>query len=135
MPRKKTKRAHKSTTTSVHEQEGFARAIGVPEGGVPACSSSFMAHGYSISDFRGVITGGDRNAWFQFPPHGDRRAIEWETSAARSIQTTVFTWIGGSQARPSFRPAFPYDKATLSVNGKARLKFPVGCVEIGRASC
>src|ERR1041384_5326245 len=103
----------KSTT---HEQEGFARAIGVPKDGVPACSSGFSAHGYSLNDFRGDITDGKRNIWFKYPAHKHRRAIEWETSPAKSSKDTTFTWIGGSQVRPAYRPAFPYHAATLYVN-------------------
>ena len=48
-------------------QEGFERAIGLPKDGVPACSSGFSAHGYSLNDFRGDITDGKRNVCSNIP--------------------------------------------------------------------
>ena len=125
--RRKAKPAARPQT--IREQEGFARAVGIPKGGVPACSSLFSAHGYSLNDHRGDITGGSRNVWFKYPPHFHRHSVEWETTPAKAKQTTTFAWIGGSLARPALRPAYPYDTATLYIDGVARLKFAIGRVE------
>ena len=105
------------------EQEGFARTL-VPSSGIPACGSAFNAHSYGLHDFRGPVPDSEgkvRNV----EAHGDRTAVEWETTPAESAETTVFTWIGGAQVRP-VRPAFPMPMATLSVDGTPRLRFPLG---------
>jgi len=112
---------------AIREQEGFARAIGLSKDGVPACSSFFSAHKYSLVDFRGDVTG-SKTRMFQYPAHRDRNYVEWNTSPARANRTTTFVWIGGSQLRPAFRPCFPYPKATLFVDGVERLKFPIGTI-------
>ncbi|MBI4028605.1 MAG: exo-alpha-sialidase [Verrucomicrobia bacterium] len=125
----KKKLTHQEQTAaqpSSREQEGFQRAFNVPKGGAPACSSCFSGYGYSLNDFRGDITNGKGDALFRYPAHRDRHAVEWETSPAESNQTTIFTWIGGSQVRPAFRPSFPYAAATLYVDGVKRLEFPMG---------
>lgn len=122
--RKKT--SAKRRVAPSREQEGFRRALNVPEGGMPVCSSAFSAHRYSLNDFRGDMLGHNPGGGMKYPAHGDRRHVEWETSPVRSSTTTVFTWIGGSQVRPSLTPVFPFQAATLYVDGVMRLKFPLG---------
>ncbi len=108
-----------------NEQEGFSHALSVPANEVPRCSSAHGGHGTGLVDHRGVLpdeTGripGDTFP-FQWMKHA-----EWLTGAALSTETTVFTWLGGSEARP-FHSAFPYCTATLIVQGKHRLQFPIG---------
>lgn len=114
-------------TATIPEQEGFSRAIGVAEGGVPTCSSFVLAHKFNLADFRGDVTGG-KTSMFLYPAHGDRNSIEWETSRAKAKRATTFVWIGGSQLRPAFQPCFPYPTARLFVDGVERLTFPVGTV-------
>ncbi len=109
------------------EQEGFGRALNVAEGEVPRCSSIFSALPANLADFRGVVPGSTT-------AFRERTAITWETSPAESAETTVFTWIGGSQLYPSMRPAYPFVAATLSVNGVPRLQFSLGCAEIYTAT-
>ena len=77
------------------------------------------------TDFRG--SAGDSQ------PCPGRTYVEWETTPARSAQTTVFTWIGGTQIRPAMRPAFPHVAATLTIDGKHVLKFPFVCPDRGRS--
>jgi hypothetical protein len=100
------------------EQEGFARALGVGEKMVARCSSIQFSHNVSLADFRGALPG-------RTGPQAMRNDVEWETSPAEAQETTVFTWIAGSQVRP-VRPIFPYVTATLYVDGEAALKFPLG---------
>jgi hypothetical protein len=103
------------------EQEGFARAVNVPEGEVPRCGSVFSSHSVDLTDFRGGFPDAQ--------PFHQRTTLIWETSPAESEETTIFTWIGGSQVYPSMRPAFPFTTALLFVNGVPRLKFELGRAE------
>ena len=109
------------------EQEGFARALGLPPGEEPVCGTVVAAFGVRLSDFRGPVPSVADPLRISNSAYCDRQSVEWETSAAESVADTVFTWIGGSQVRP-VRPAFPYVAATLSVNGLERLRFPLGWV-------
>jgi len=103
------------------EQEGFSRALNVPEGGTPRCGTAFNGFRIDLADFRGFFP--------DDPAFLDRTTLIWETSPAESAEDTVFTWIGGSQVYPAMRPAFPPDTAVLSVNGLPRLRFPLGRTE------
>lgn len=111
-----------------HEQEGFAHAL-VPDGDViPTCASHFNPCGTSLADFRGPIpnpSGGVGQSWLPAPASLDRRYVEWETTQALIHEDTVFTWIAGSQVCPT-RAAFPYATAVLTVDGKSRVRFPLG---------
>ena len=106
------------------EQEGFARALSVSADDVPVCGTAFWASSFFLRDFRGAIPNGNGVAG-RLQPHLNRTFVEWETSVAESGDTTVFTWIGGSQVRP-LRPAFPLPMAKLFVDGTQRLRFPLG---------
>jgi hypothetical protein len=109
------------------EQEGFDRAPGLAEGEELICGTVFGASGVRPADFRGPTPSVADARRISDSAYCGRRAVEWETTPAESAGDTVFTWIGGSQVRP-VRPAFPYVTATLSVNGVARLRFPLGWV-------
>lgn len=106
------------------EQEGFARALSVSADDVPVCGSAFSSSSFILRDFRGAIRNG-KGVAARVNPHLHRTFVEWETSAAETEDTTVFTWIGGSQLRP-VRPAFPVPMAKLFVNETLRLRFPLG---------
>jgi len=112
-----------------HQVEGFARAVSVPEGEAPRCSSLFYCSDATLQDFRGPLLAADGRDASRQPPHGEMRAAEWETAPATVAEDTVFTWIGGSQVRPALRPAYPYVTASLSVDGVARLVFPLGITD------
>ena len=102
------------------EQEGFVKAIGVPEGHIPRCATYPLVRNINVSYFGGRAGGiGD--------PHEltNTDRIEWETSPAESGETTVFTWIGASQVWP-YKPSYPYSKAVLYVGGEEVCKFPLG---------
>src|SRR3990172_5969472 len=105
-----------------HEQEGFAHALSVSADEVPVCGTAFSASSFFLRDFRGA-TPNQRGVAGRLKPQGARTFVEWETSAAETGDTTVFTWIGGSQVRP-VRPAFPVPMAKLFVHGVLRLRFP-----------
>lgn len=110
------------------EQEGFARMLDPTGDVIPTCASYFNGCGTNLADFRGAIpnpSGGVGQSWLPAPASLERRFIEWETTAAPEDADTVFTWIAGSQVSP-MRAAFPYATAVLSVDGKARVRFPVG---------
>src|SRR5688500_15932356 len=97
-----------SNRRHAREQEGFAKAIGIPAGEALMCAWGRVNSGVGVADFRGKgITA---------PAFGQRRAIEWETSPVQSAETTVFTWIGTSEVRP-LRPSYPYATAKLFVDG------------------
>ena len=114
----------------VREQEGYARALDMPPGGVPRASTTFFPCGVRLEDFRGAMPEGACSAPGDQQAHKDCHTVTWETSPAQSAETTVFTWIGGSQVLPEFRPAFPPVVATLFVNDVERLTFPLGRPEI-----
>ena len=105
------------------EQEGFGRAVS-PSSGVLTCGTACGAYGYTLRDLRGPVPDAE-GAVRTVEAHRDRTSVEWETTPAESAETTVFTWIGGSQVRP-VRPAFPVPMATLTVDGTPRLRFPLG---------
>ena len=109
-----------SNKTTEREQEGWARSLSVPENAVPTCSSFFSSYKFFVSDFRGALSSING----QNPPHLDRNFVEWETSPTEVVETTVFTWIGGSQVRP-VSPAYPAVNAALSINGEECLRFPL----------
>jgi len=106
---------------AAREQEGFARPLSVPDSEVLTCSSYFEAHPITLVDFRGPVADNGGHV----PPHGRRTYVEWETTPAETNETTTFAWIGGSQVRP-FRSMYPYELATLAVNGEPKLSFPLG---------
>jgi len=112
-----------------HQVEGFARPVSVPEGEAPRCSSLHYHSDATLRDFRGSLRDADGRDTSRQPPHGEMRFAVWETAPAATAEDTVFTWIGGSQVRPALRPAYPYVTATLSVNGTARLTFPLGVTD------
>ena len=102
---------------------GYSRAIGLPEGEYPFCTTS--NHDISsvrITDFVGPLPG-------HTGPREDCRIAEWETEAPREARDTVFVWIGGNQIRPTRASAHPFIEATLSVNGVPRLTFPLNVTE------
>ena len=99
------------------EQEGFNRSIGIPKGDIPKCATYLLLHNIRLHDFRG-------DAGY-YPAEPYKNYTEWETSPAESEETTVFTWIAGSQVRP-VKPAYPYVKAILYVNGNEAIRFPLG---------
>ncbi|MBC8869623.1 MAG: exo-alpha-sialidase [Planctomycetes bacterium] len=107
-----------------YEQEGFARALSVSEDQVPVCGTAFWASSFTLRDFRGA-TPNSKGTAGRLSPHLNRTFVEWETTAAETGNTTVFTWIGGSRLRP-VRPAFPIPMAKLFVDGTFRLRFPLG---------
>ncbi len=109
------------------ELEGFDRAPGLAEGEELICGTVFGASGVRPGDFRGPTPSAAEPERISDSAYCGRRAVEWETAQVESSADTVFTWIGGSQVRP-MRPVFPYVTATLSVNGVARLQFPLGYV-------
>lgn len=104
------------------EQEGFRRALNIGEGETPCCSSIPSAFTVDLADFRGPVPG-------QAGAFRGRSVLAWETSPADEAADTVFTWIGGSQVRPSMRPAFPFVTAVLSIDGVPRIDFPLGSSE------
>ena len=53
-------------------------------------------------------------------------ATSVDLTDVEAVETTVFTWIGGNQVRPAYRPAYPYIVAKLHVDGIQRLTFPLG---------
>src|SRR5690349_4853886 len=79
------------------EQEGFARALNVGEDEIPCCGSVDGAFPVYLTDARGPIPSVGGAGGGQSAAYLGRRAVEWETSAAESTETTVFTWIGGNQ--------------------------------------
>jgi hypothetical protein len=118
------------------QQEGFGRALSVPAGEPPRCSSYFAAHDIVLADFRGGIgsvgiqnadgaTQNSEGGNASIRAHGDLTYAEWETSPVEVEEDTVFTWIGASQVRP-MRSMFPYIAATLDVDGKCKIKLPLG---------
>jgi len=107
-----------------HEQEGWTRSIGVDDGVAPTCSTYFCAYNFWLTDFRGAPS----TPGSTIPAHEGRTFVEWETSPAEAAETTIFTWIGGSQARP-VGPAYPQYGATLSIDGIKQLQFPLGRAE------
>ena len=116
------------------EQEGFARSLSTPADEVPRCSSIFYAYPVmNLADHRGAPPA-EGQLVGKTGPHGDRMYVEWETSPAESAETTVFTWIGGSELRPALRPAYPYVIGTLFVDGVKRLEFPIGRSELYKVS-
>jgi len=107
------------------EQEGYGKAVNAPEGELLKCNTVILAHDPHISDFKGA-------AWK--PAHqAVTYSVEWDTSPAGEVENTAFVWIGGSQVRP-VRPAYPYIKAKLYVDGVYRLCFPLGRID-GYAVC
>jgi len=125
---------HTSNRKFAREQEGFARSLSTPPDEVPRCSSMYYAYPLTLADHRGAPPDAQGNPNGKTGPHGVRTSVEWETSPAASAETTVFTWIGGSQVRPALRPAYPYVTATLFVDGVAQLEFPLGRSEVYRIS-
>lgn len=113
------------------QQEGFGRALSVPEGETPRCSSYFAAHITMLTDFRGAVGGSNviggtfDGSGYRHAAHRDVDFVEWETTPAESVEDTVFTWIGGSQVRP-MRSMFPYIVATLTIDGANPIKLPLG---------
>lgn len=114
-----------------HEQEGFSRSLSTSADEVPRCSSIFYAYPVmNLADHRGAPPDEHGTPVGKTGPHADRSFVEWETSPAETSETTVFTWIGGSQVRPALTPAYPYITATLYINGERRLVFPLGCSDL-----
>src|SRR5688500_14878067 len=106
------------------EQEGWAKSLDVPDGVAPTCSSYFCAYNFWLNDFRGNLS----TPGSTIPAHEGRSFVKWETAPAEIAETTVFTWIGGSQTRP-VGPAYPQLGAILSINGVEQLRFPLGRAE------